>query len=59
MQLQVCYIKRKDFTYINVSDVKEIINFNNPNEKFVIISKKEIERLKAEIKYLKKNSTLF
>ena len=46
MTLQISHHKRLDNTYINLSDVRQIKEFEGKRE-FVIIEKAELERLKS------------
>ena len=59
MTLQITYNKRRDFTYINFNDISKIEEFGGNKTEFVIITKKEYEKLKKDLEYLLKNPKLF
>lgn len=58
MTLEVEY-KDNRFTYIEMKYVVDIRDFHKKENKYVILSEKEYQKLLAEIEYLKKNPTLF
>ena len=58
MTLEVEY-KDNRFTYIEMKYVVDIRDFHKKENKYVILSEKEYQRLLEEIEYLKKNPTLF
>ena len=58
MTLEVEY-KDNRFTYIEMKYVLEIRDFHKKENKYVILSEKEYQKLLEEIEYLKKNPTLF
>lgn len=58
MTLEVEY-KDNRFGYIEMKYVVDIRDFHKKENKYVILSEKEYQKLLAEIEYLKKNPTLF
>lgn len=58
MTLEVEY-KDNRFTYIEMKYVVDIRDFHKKENKYVILSEKEYQKLLEEIEYLKKNPTLF
>lgn len=58
MTLEVEY-KDNRFTYIEMKYVLDIRDFHKKENKYVILSEKEYQKLLEEIEYLKKNPTLF
>ena len=57
MTLEVEY-KDNRFTYIEMKYVVDIRDFHKKENKYVILSEKEYQKLLEEIEYLKKNPTL-
>lgn len=58
MTLEVKY-KDNRFGYIEMKYVVDIRDFHKKENKYVILSEKEYQKLLEEIEYLKKNPTLF
>lgn len=58
MTLEVEY-KDNRFGYIEMKYVVDIRDFHKKENKYVILSEKEYQKLLEEIEYLKKNPTLF
>lgn len=58
MTLEVEY-KDNRFGYIEMKYVLDIRDFHKKENKYVILSEKEYQKLLEEIEYLKKNPTLF
>ena len=58
MTLEVEY-KGNRFGYIEMKYVVDIRDFHKKENKYVILSEKEYQKLLEEIEYLKKNPTLF
>ena len=58
MTLEVEY-KDNRFTYIEMKYVVDIRDFHKKENKYVILSEKEYQKLLEEIEYLRKNPTLF
>ena len=58
MTLEVEY-KDNRFGYIEMKYVLDIRDFHKKENKYVILSDKEFQKLLEEIEYLKKNPTLF
>ena len=58
MTLEVEY-KDNRFGYIEMKYVVNIRDFHKKENKYVILSEKEYQKLLEEIEYLKKNPTLF
>lgn len=58
MTLEVEY-KDNRYTYIEMKYVLDIRDFHKKENKYVILSEKEYQKLLEEIEYLKKNPTLF
>lgn len=58
MTLEVEY-KDNRYTYIEMKYVVDIRDFHKKENKYVILSEKEYQKLLEEIEYLKKNPTLF
>lgn len=56
--LQVIYNKRLDFTYIQLNDVKKIIDEDDKKE-YMLVSKKEYEHLKKLENDFKRSPSLF
>ena len=58
MTLEVEY-KDNRFGYIEMKYVVDIRDFHKKENKYIILSEKEYQKLLEEIEYLKKNPTLF
>ena len=58
MTLEVEY-KDNRFGYSEMKYVLDIRDFHKKENKYVILSEKEYQKLLEEIEYLKKNPTLF
>ena len=58
MILEVEY-KDNRFGYIEMKYVVDIRDFHKKENKYIILSEKEYQKLLEEIEYLKKNPTLF